>query len=118
MAIRTGKQYLEAIANPRDIRIDGEKITNVVTDPRFSGGAKTMAMIFDLQNRADLIDKMTYIEDGERYGLSHKAPKNAEELSARKEMFKIWSDASCGTFGRSPDYMNVYLMAMAAAAPL
>ncbi len=116
MAIRNGKQYLEAISKPRDIRIDGEKVTNVVTDPRFSGGAKTMAMIFDLQNRADLIDKMTYEEDGERYGLSHKPPRTAEDLAARKEMFKIWSDASCGTFGRSPDYMNVYLMAMCAAA--
>jgi 4-hydroxyphenylacetate 3-monooxygenase len=116
MAIRTGKQYLETIAEGRDIRIDGEKIKNVVTDPRFSGGAQTMAMIFDLQHREDLIDKMTYIEDGERYGLSHKPPTNAEELEARKQMFKIWSDASCGTFGRSPDYMNVYLMAMNAAA--
>ena len=116
MAIRTGQQYLEAIANPRDIRIDGEKVTNVVTDPRFAGGAKTMAMIFDLQNRPDLIDKMTYMENGERYGLSHKMITTAEELSERKDMFKIWSDASCGTFGRSPDYMNVYLMAMAAAA--
>ncbi|HPF45799.1 MAG: 4-hydroxyphenylacetate 3-monooxygenase, oxygenase component [Alphaproteobacteria bacterium] len=116
MAIRTGKQYLDAISKPKDIRIDGEKITNVVTDPRFAGGAKTMAMIFDLQNREDLIDKMTYVENGERYGLSHKMIKTKEELAQRKEMFKIWSDASCGTFGRSPDYMNVYLMAMNAAA--
>ncbi|MDG1994895.1 MAG: 4-hydroxyphenylacetate 3-monooxygenase, oxygenase component [Emcibacteraceae bacterium] len=116
MAIRTGKQYLEAIARPRDIRIDGEKVTDVTTDPRLSGGAKTMAMIFDLQNREDLIETMTYVEDGERYGLSHKMISTAEELAQRKEMFKIWSDASCGTFGRSPDYMNVYLMAMAAAA--
>lgn len=116
MAIRTGKQYLDAISKPRDIRIDGEKVTNVVTDPRFSGGAKTMAMIFDLQNRPDLIDTMTYEENGERYGLSHKPPKTMEDLTARKEMFKIWSNASCGTFGRSPDYMNVYLMAMNASA--
>ena len=91
MAIRTGQQYLEAIAKPRDIRIDGEKVTNVVTDPRFAGGAKTMAMIFDLQNRPDLIDKMTYVENGERYGLSHKMITTAEELSERKDMFKIWS---------------------------
>lgn len=116
MAIRTGQQYLEAIAKPRDIRIDGDKVTNVVTDPRFAGGAKTMAAIFDLQNRDDLIDKMTYVEDGERYGLSHKMPKSKDDLEARKVMFKTWSDFSCGTFGRSPDYMNVYLMAMAAAA--
>ena len=78
MAIRTGKQYLDAISKPKDIRIDGEKITNVVTDPRFAGGAKTMAMIFDLQNREDLIDKMTYVENGERYGLSHKMIKTKE----------------------------------------
>lgn len=116
MAIRTGQQYLNDIAKPRDIRIDGEKVTNVTTDPRFSGGAKTMAAIFDLQNREDLIDKMTYVEDGERYGLSHKMISTKEELAERKEMFKIWSNFSCGTFGRSPDYMNVYLMAMAAAA--
>lgn len=116
MAIRTGKEYLEAISKPRDIRIDGEKVTDVTTDPRFSGGAKTMAMIFDLQHREDLIDKMTYEENGERFGLSHKMPKSKDDLASRMEMFKIWSDFSCGTFGRSPDYMNVYLMAMNAAA--
>ncbi|MCC3860198.1 4-hydroxyphenylacetate 3-monooxygenase, oxygenase component [Pseudemcibacter aquimaris] len=116
MAIRSGKDYLEAISKPRDIRIDGEKVTNVVTDPRFSCGAQTMAKIFDLQCREDMLDKMTYVENGERYGLSHKMPQSKDDLKARMDMFKIWSDFSCGTFGRSPDYMNVYLMAMYAAA--
>jgi 4-hydroxyphenylacetate 3-monooxygenase len=31
-------------------------------------------------------------------------------------MVKIWADATCGMFGRSPDYMNIFITAFASAA--
>ena len=32
-------------------------------------------------------------------------------------MIKTWMDSTCGMFGRSPDFLNVMLTGLAAAAP-
>jgi 4-hydroxyphenylacetate 3-monooxygenase len=118
MGIRTGADYLERLRDDgREVWCDGERIADVTTDPRFAGGARTQAELYDLQNRPDLIDRMTYISptSGDRVGLSFIQPRSTEDLRARRNMFKIWSDHTCGMFGRSPDFMNVMLSAYGAA---
>ena len=116
-AIRTGSQYLDGIRDDREIWCDGERVGDVTTDPRFAGGAKTLAELYDLQHQPDLIDRMTYISpsSGKRVGLSHIQPRSTEDLVSRRAMFKIWNDHTCGMFGRSPDFMNVLLAAFGAA---
>ena len=49
MGVRTGREYLEGIRDDRELWCDGERIKDVTTDPRFSGGAKTLAALYDLQ---------------------------------------------------------------------
>ena len=118
MGVRTGREYLEGIRDDRELWCDGERIKDVTTDPRFSGGAKTLAALYDLQWKPDLIEKMTYQSPvtGDRVGLSFIQPRTQEDLTRRREMFKIWNDYTCGMFGRSPDFMNVMLSSYAAAA--
>jgi 4-hydroxyphenylacetate 3-monooxygenase len=117
MGIRTGKQYLEGLRDGREVWCDGERIEDVTTDPRFAGGARTQAELYDLQHRPDLIDQMTYESptSGDRVGLSFIQPRSTEDLAARRNMFKIWNDYTCGMFGRSPDFMNVMFSSYAAA---
>ena len=43
-------------------------------------------------------------------------PKTQEDLVRRRAMMKAWADWSLGTLGRTGDYLNSALMAMAAAA--
>ena len=79
--IRTGSQYLDGIRDGREIWCDGERVADVTSDPRFAGGAKTLAELYDLQHKPDLIDRMTYISptSGARVGLSFIDAANSGE---------------------------------------
>ncbi len=50
MPIRTGADYLESLRDDRHVSIDGERVKDVTTDPRFTGAAHTMAELLDLQH--------------------------------------------------------------------
>jgi 4-hydroxyphenylacetate 3-monooxygenase len=47
--------------------------------------------------------------------MSFIQPKNAQEVQKRSLMFRRWAEYSGGMLGRSPDYLNASLAAMAAA---
>ena len=42
---------------------------------------------------------------GEHVGLSFIQPKSVNDLVRRREMVKVWMDATCGMFGRGPDFI-------------
>jgi 4-hydroxyphenylacetate 3-monooxygenase len=54
---------------------------------------------------------------GQPVGLSFIEPRSVDDLVRRRAMVKLWMDATCGMFGRSPDFLNVMLTGLAAAAP-
>jgi 4-hydroxyphenylacetate 3-monooxygenase len=117
MAIRTGKQFLESLRDDRQIWIDGELVKDVTTDRRFAGAAQSMAELYDMQHDPALRDKLTYPSptSGERVGLSFIQPKTIDDLVRRRTMVKTWMDATCGMFGRSPDFMNINVTGYASA---
>ena len=61
---------------------------------------------------------MTYVSptSGERVGLSFIQPRSVDDLVRRRDMVKTWMDATCGMFGRSPDFMNIMITGFACAA--
>ena len=117
MGIRTGKQFLDSLRDDRQIWIDGELVKDVTADPRFASAAISMAELYEMQHDPALRDRLTYKSpsSGERVGLSFIQPKTIDELMRRREMVKIWMDATCGMFGRSPDFMNIHLTGFACA---
>ncbi|MBI3516307.1 MAG: 4-hydroxyphenylacetate 3-monooxygenase, oxygenase component [Proteobacteria bacterium] len=116
MGIRTGKAFLAALRDDRDVWVDGERVKDVTSDPRFAGAAQTVAELYDMQHDPALTERMTFAApNGERAGLSFIMPGSVGDLERRRGMVKIWADATCGMFGRSPDYMNIMLMGFAAA---
>ena len=123
MPIRTGQQFLEALKDDRRIFMDGEEIRDIARDPRTAGAAQTLAELYDMQHDPALRDRMSFAlpqgtsSGGEAAGLSFIEPKTVDDLIRRREMIKIWMDATCGMFGRSPDFLNVMLTGLAAAAP-
>ena len=60
---------------------------------------------------------MTYASpsSGEQVGLSFITPRSVADLDARRGMMRRWAQVSCGMMGRTPDFLNVSLMAMAEA---
>ena len=59
MAARSGADYLSGLVDSREIWVDGERVVDVTTDPRFRGAARAIAELYDLQLNDDLRDEMT-----------------------------------------------------------
>ncbi len=118
MGIRTGAQVLEGLRDGRRLYMDGALVKDVTRDPRLAGGARTMAQLFDMQHRPELIDEMTYASpaSGERVGLSFLQPKTRGDLARRRKMYSHWHNHTLGMFGRAPDFVNVMLGSFAAGA--
>jgi 4-hydroxyphenylacetate 3-monooxygenase len=114
--IRNGKQYLSQLQDGRDVWLRGTKVKDVTSHPGLGPGAHTLGRFLDKQFDPALQGKLTYVEDGMRYGMSFKAPKNREDVSARGAAFYEWAKWSNGMFGRTPDYKNASVMAFASAA--
>ena len=77
-----------------------------------------MAALYDMQHTENLRDEMTYPSPttGDPVGLSFITPRTHEDLQKRSAMMFNWSRFSGGMLGRSSDYINVEIMAAAAAA--
>ena len=137
MPARNGQQYIERLGErPPALYLRGERVKDPAAHPGLSGGVKTVARLYDLQHtpspRPPLVFppgggegeggrgsevEMTYASpsSGEPVGLSFITPKSVEDLDARRNMMRRWAQVSCGMMGRTPDFLNVSLMAMAAA---
>lgn len=120
MPVRTGGQYLDALnRSQRDVRIHGERLTRDVADhPAFRGAASAYAAMFDLQHDPRFAADLTYRSPttGAPVATSFLQPRTASELARRGRRMKAWADLSFGMLGRTGDYLNSALMAMAAAA--
>jgi len=119
MPIRTGKEFLAGLNDGRQIFMDGARVADVTRDPRLAGAARTLGELFDMQHDPALSGRMIFASpsSGAPVGLSFIEPRSVDDLVRRRDMVKIWMDATCGMFGRSPDFLNVMLTGLAAAAP-
>ena len=118
MSIRSGKDYIDGLRKyPKDVWISGRKVSDIPGDVAFRRPVAAMATIYDCQVDPDLRDKMVYRPDdsGDVAGLSFLIPRSRAELEQRREAMRIWAHATFGLMGRSPDYLNTLLAAMADA---
>ncbi len=118
MPARTGEEYIAGLRErAAEVYIHGEQVKDVTTHPALRNGVRTLASLYDLQHDPALREEMTYESPttGERVGLSFITPQTGQDLERRRTMITHWARASCGMMGRTPDFMNVNMMAMAAA---
>ncbi len=116
MPARTGKQFLEALRRPRDLWVNGEKVSDIASHPALFGAAASLAEIFDLQHQAADICLMPDPETGEQIAVSHMMPRSKADLAARHRALQLVAEYSVGLMGRTPDYMNVTYAGFAARA--
>ena len=119
MPARTGAEYIAGLRDrAADIYIGGEKVADVTRHPAFAGGLQTIAGLLDMQHDPATRDEMTYTSPstGDPVGLSFIMPRNPEDLARRRNMMRNWAKFSCGMMGRTPDFLNVAVMSMAAAS--
>ena len=118
MGARDGKSYISGLkAHPRDVWVAGRKVDDVTTDPAFRRPVAAMAMLYDCQSDPELHATMTYLPDDADApaGVTFIMPKSQAELAHRRKAMQVWAEATFGTMGRSPDFLNTALVAFADA---
>ena len=118
MPARTGAEYLAGLQRQeREIWMDGRRIEDVTEFPGLANGARSIAQLYDMQHDETNACPMTYSspKTGDPVGLSFVIPKTSDDLARRREMMSQWAHASYGMMGRTPDFLNVTIMSMAAA---
>ena len=115
MGARSGNNYLSALRKLKaEVWIGGARVEDPTIHPAFVHCARSIASLYDMQMEHP--EAMTFrTEDGGRAGMSFIQPKDAEEVRKRSRMFRRWAEYSGGMMGRSPDYLNAGIAAMAAA---
>ena len=104
---RTGSEYLEALNDGREVWYDGERVKDVTTHPAFRNTARSFAHLYDLMHDPASRDVLTVESpvDGQRIHRAFQVPRTRGDLEAKRDAFKLWSEASFGFLGRSPDYI-------------
>lgn len=117
VAIRTGKEYIEAIRQPREVYVNGERITDVTQYPPFQKPIEVVAKLYDLKHDPQLQPKLTYTSPttGELCDICYLLPTQKSDLIRKREAFKIFAKAHYGIMGRSPEFMNAFVAGLAAS---
>lgn len=104
---RRGEQLLSKLREVSpEIYYAGERVKDVTTHPAFRNGLRSLAELYDLQWKQPDVMLFDSPTSGNKVGRSFMIPKTIEELRSISRMMKVWSDASFGMMGRSPDYLN------------
>jgi 4-hydroxyphenylacetate 3-monooxygenase len=119
MAARSGRQFLERLSAARvHVEVGGETLIGGIADhPAFRNVVRSYAELYDMQHDPAYSGVLTYRSpvSGEPVATSFLVPKTAADLAKRRMAFKAWADRSLGMLGRTGDYLNSALMALAAA---
>jgi 4-hydroxyphenylacetate 3-monooxygenase len=116
MGARSGNNYLTSLRKLKaEVWIGGARVADPTVHPAFVHCARSLASLYDMQ--IEHPEAMTYrLDDGDRAGMSFIQPKNADDVRKRSAMFRRWAEYSGGMMGRTPDYLNASIAAMAAAS--
>ncbi len=120
MPARSGKQYIESLkAISPEVYVNGRRIENVTEEPIFAGPIRSIAEQYDLQLDPRYIEICTYEgADGARLSRSFQETKSRADLIAKRRHFKLRADHNFGLMGRSPDFMNAFVLTWLTTAPL
>ena len=122
MGAKTGKEYIDRVDQAQaNVWINGKQVTGKISEHEaFKGVMQSQAELYDLQHIREKREYMTYTSpsSGERVGTSFIQPKTKDDLGIRRKMMQEWAVYTGGMMGRSPDYINVGIMAYGAAADM
>ena len=87
MPARTGQQYLDGLkTQPREVFIGGERVHDVTTHKGLSGGASSIAALYEMQYAPGIEKEMVYTSPstGDPVGLSFLITRTQETLSVEE----------------------------------
>ncbi len=116
--MRTGKSYLESLADGRRVCIDGQAVANVADHPALRGIVDSISGLYD--QACDPANGMTYRapETESDANLAFMIPRSREDLTRRRAAITKWAELTHGFVGRSPDHVAGFLAGFASAPEL
>jgi aromatic ring hydroxylase len=109
--LRTGREYLEALDDGRNVWVGNERIDNLATHPKTRDYAQRVADFYDLHHRPELQDAVTFVDDdGERRSMMWFRPRDADGLRRRREYYETVARHVGVGFARLPDANNSVLL--------
>lgn len=111
MGARTGKQYIDALRDGRQLYVNGERVSDVTQYPPFQRVIEELAALYDRQHDPATRDLLTYPSPstGQRVSVSFLIPKTFEDLRRRVAGERAMVEFTYGMMGRLPDQMNAWL---------
>ncbi|WP_186725994.1 4-hydroxyphenylacetate 3-hydroxylase family protein [Rummeliibacillus sp. SL167] len=107
------EKYSERLKKFNNVYLNGTRITDLPTEPAFSGSIKAIERYYDLQNENPDIHCFL---DNQRHPspISLMIPKTIEDLRKKRKSYKSIADISFGMLGRTPDFINAALASLCA----
>jgi anthranilate 3-monooxygenase (FAD)/4-hydroxyphenylacetate 3-monooxygenase len=118
MGIRSGAQYVEGLRKrPRNVWLDGERIGDISTHPAFSSAIAAIASLYDLQHEAAHAGTLCYPSptSGDPVATAFMIPNTYEDLLKKRAAYRLFAEQTLGMMGRSPDFLNATVAALAEA---
>lgn len=103
---RTGSDYLGALNDDREVWLNGARVSGMTEHPAFASTTRAIARLYDMTHQERFRDVLTYTSptSGQAVHRAFQIPRTYEDLVARRQALKLWSEATFGFLGRSPDY--------------
>jgi 4-hydroxyphenylacetate 3-monooxygenase len=111
--LKTGRDFLAGLRDGRVVYVGGERVADVTAHPGFSGGARSLAALYDWKADPAQDGVLSFAEDGDRYSMWFLRPRSREDLERRMRAHKLVADFSFGLFGRAPDHTGSTLTGLA-----
>ncbi len=83
--IRTGEQYRESLRDGREVYMDGQRVEDVTTHPKFKPMIDIRSRIYDLQHDKASQPTMTFERDGELFPVGNQIPREEAHWHAKRK---------------------------------
>jgi 4-hydroxyphenylacetate 3-monooxygenase len=118
--MRTGDEYLRSLNDGRAVYVDGERVKDVTKHPAFAAAARSAAKLYDIAADPANRERMTFTSpsSGQPVLRAYQIPRKLEDLKAKRLASEMWSEATFGMIGRTPDHVAGFFCGYAAVPEL
>jgi 4-hydroxyphenylacetate 3-monooxygenase oxygenase component len=116
MTVRTGKEYTDGLRDQREVWYGGKQVADVTSFEEFRPTIDAFAQLYDMQHDPEFASTLVVQSTtlGEPIGRAFEFVYDIPQLAKKREAYMLWARTNCGMLGRSPDFLNAMLTALAA----
>ncbi len=103
--------YLQRMQTPRNVYVNGEPVHTLPLHPMFSGAIRFINRYYELQQQDPAVHLVNHA-----YATSLLIPHCIDDLKQKGRAYKAVADSSYGMLGRTPDFINSAIAAVASHA--